>query len=120
MTHVLAPDLAAAYVRELSADVTGVVVLDGRGKLLTGSEPMAAAARRLPAVTATYLTPHGAVWVATTGERSLIAAARTSALTGPSALDVAAALGATTDEGPPRTPTGPLARAVEDVIAATS
>lgn len=119
MTHALEPALAAAYVRELSADVDGVVVLDEQGNALAGPEPMAAAARRLPAQTATYVTGKGAVWVAVAPGRSLIAAARTAALTGPTALDAATAIGSTAAPGPVQEPSGPLRRAVEDVITAT-
>ena len=44
MPPALTPDLALAYVRELSADIRAVAVLDADGALLAGDEAVAAAA----------------------------------------------------------------------------
>ena len=47
MPPALTPDLALAYVRELSADVRAVAVLDAGGALLAGDAAVAAAAAPL-------------------------------------------------------------------------
>ena len=47
MPPALTPALAVDYVRELSADVRAVVVLDADGELAAGPEPLAAPARAL-------------------------------------------------------------------------
>jgi hypothetical protein len=80
----LDPELAAAYVRELSADVTAVVVLDGEGRLLAGPEDLAARARELAAGGA-----HP--WVAADGAHTVVAFADVEA-SGPTALDLETAL----------------------------
>jgi hypothetical protein len=46
-TPALTPHLALDYLRELSADIREVAVLDPRGKLLAGPDDMAEAARDL-------------------------------------------------------------------------
>jgi len=119
MTEALEPELAAAYVRELSADIVGVVVLDPDGARLAGPEAMATAAAALPADTATYVVPDGIVWVAKGPERTIVAASGPSFLTGPTALDIAAAAGATAAAERAEEPEERLRSAVSDVIAAT-
>jgi hypothetical protein len=47
MPPALSPDLAVDYVRELSADVRAVLVLDAAGELLAGPPELAAPARAL-------------------------------------------------------------------------
>lgn len=47
MPPALTPDLALAYVHELSADVRAAVVLDAAGTLLAGPAELAAPARAL-------------------------------------------------------------------------
>ena len=47
MPPALTPALAADYVRELSADVRAVLVLDAAGELLAGPPALAGAARAL-------------------------------------------------------------------------
>jgi hypothetical protein len=119
MTEALEPELAAAYVRELSADIVGVVVLDADGTRLAGPEAMAEAARELPRETATYAVDAGTVWVAVGPERTVVAAAGPASPAGPTALDAAVAVGS--DVSPPdvSAPEEPLKTAVSDVIAAT-
>jgi hypothetical protein len=119
MTETLEPELAAAYVRELSADIVGVVVIAADGTQLAGPAPMAEAAAALPGETATYIVPEGIVWVAQGPERTIVAAAGPSSLTGTTALDIAAAAGATTVAERAEEPDEPLKSAVSDVIAAT-
>jgi hypothetical protein len=47
MPPALSPDLAVDYVRELSADVRAVLVLDAAGELLAGPPELTVAARAL-------------------------------------------------------------------------
>ncbi len=119
MTEALDPELAAAYVRELSADIVGVVVLDADGARLAGPEAMATAARELPRETATYTVESGTVWVAAGPERTVVAAAGPASPAGPTALDVAAAVGSDAPSPGATQPEEPLQTAVSDVIAAT-
>jgi hypothetical protein len=98
MTDALEPDLAVAYVRELSAAVRGVIVLTDDGERLAGPEKMAEPARALLGLLegeGIVRMAEGIVWVASHGGRTLMAAAGPQALPGSTALDVAAALGST-------------------------
>jgi hypothetical protein len=51
MTPALTPDLALAYLGELSVDVRAAVLLDAGGRVLAGDEDLADAARDLLAAT---------------------------------------------------------------------
>src|SRR5689334_22371487 len=95
MTAPLQPELAAAYVHELSADVKAVVVLDGSGTRLAGPPALEAPAKRLAALLSSGVvrTEDGVVWVARTADKTLIAVAGPTAQLGPTALDAAAAIG---------------------------
>src|SRR3954470_9926286 len=80
MTPALTPDLAVAYVRELSADVRAVVVLDAEGVRLAGPGAMVTAARAFldaaaGAPEAAAGTPDGVVLAATTPEHAVVVAA---------------------------------------------
>lgn len=122
MTASLEPELAAAYVRELSADVSAVVVLDAEGVRLAGPEASEAPARRLAdglPEGGMVATSEGTAWVARTPERTLVAVAAPGAGPGPTALDVAAAIGAAAPPAPVAEPSEALRTAVQDVIAAT-
>lgn len=117
MGSALEPELAAAYVRELSADVRAVAILDADGSLLAGTAALADLAA---------LVEHGAVatdagvaWVARGTERTLVAVAGPAAQIGPTGLDAAAAIGATTPVEPVANPSAELKTAVQHVIAAT-
>ncbi len=85
-------------MRELSADVRAVAVLDGAGRTLAGAPGLGAAAPPLlaaaragePAVV--VRTASGVVFVARGPGRAMIAAAGPLSLEGPTALDVRAAV----------------------------
>ena len=123
MTHALDPELAAAYVHELSADVRGVVVLDPDGNRLAGPEAMGAPAEALAeALTedgATVVLPTGIVWIAKAPDRTVVAAAGPAAQPGPTGLDVAVAAGASSPCFIEARPSAELKKAASDVIAAT-
>jgi hypothetical protein len=84
MTAALSPELALAYLRELSADLRAAVLLDAAGAHLAGPEPLAAPARALldagaPAEIEAR-TAAGAVFAARDDRHQLVA------VTGPHAL----------------------------------
>ena len=83
MTAAFTPDLALAYLRELSADIRASVLLDARGERLAGPEALVAPARALLRDAPAELearTDAGAVFAARDGDRQLVA------VTGPLAL----------------------------------
>ena len=100
MSAALPPVHAAAYVHELSADVTAVVVLDARGAVLAGPHELAGAmnafltamgddpdaAERVPGL--------GVVVAARTATHAVVAVAGPLALEGPTAADARAAVDA--------------------------
>jgi hypothetical protein len=121
-THALEPELAVAYVHELSADVQAVVILDAAGNRLAGPEALAAPARTLAAHgDAILTTAQGTVWIATTDDCTLVAVAGPGAPPGPTFLDAKAALGAAppTPIPSPEHPQTSLQAAVSDVFQAT-
>jgi hypothetical protein len=96
MSAALPPDLAIAYVRELSADVRAVVVLDARGTALAGPAALAEPARAFlaaagPAADAAERTEDGVVVAARTATHAVLAVAGPLALEGPTAVDARAA-----------------------------
>jgi hypothetical protein len=123
MPHALEPELAAAYVRELSADVVGVVVLGPDGALLAGPEAMAgpagALAEALTEEGATFVLPAGIVWIAKAPDRTVVAAAGPAAQPGPTGLDVVAAAGSESPCFIEARPSAALKIAASDVLAAT-
>jgi hypothetical protein len=91
----LEPELAAAYVRELSADVTAVVVLDAAGNRLAGPPELAASAAELANDgDGVQHGPDGVTWVARDERHTLVAFAGPEAQPGPTALDLETALNA--------------------------
>src|SRR3954471_18129679 len=80
MTPALTPDLAVAYVRELSADVRAVVVLDAAGERLAGPEAPAAPPPAVLAgaggrADATARVAGGVVLAAATASHAIVVAA---------------------------------------------
>jgi hypothetical protein len=126
MTAALTPELALAYLRELSADLRAAVLLDAAGAHLAGPEPLAAPARALldPDAPAEIeaRTPAGAVFAARDDRHQLVA------VTGPHALSrltrhdlrtVLRALGGEAPrEGSGGGPAAPSRAAVEALLAA--
>lgn len=110
MTAALSPELAVAYVRELSADVQAVLVLDARGAVLAGDRVVAA--------------PDGVAIVARTERHTVAAIVPDGRAAGPAALDAAAAaeaLGGGPAGAPEVLESAPdwLSKALNDVIAPT-
>lgn len=132
MPAALSPQQAIAYVRELSADVRAVAVLDAGGAATAGPPALAAAARELLAASdATELvvrTPAGVVFVARSPACAIVAVAGPLSLVGPTALDLRAALAALqgrtiagAEPSPPApvdTPSGALATAADAALRA--
>ena len=73
MTAPLTPALALAYLRELSLDVRGAVVLDAAGDPLVGDRTLAAPARALLAAGEAHVVADGALHVARTADGGAIA-----------------------------------------------
>lgn len=99
MSAALPPDLAVAYVRELSADVRAVVVLDATGAPLAGPAQLAGPAWAFlaavgEATEAAERTSAGVVVAARTATVAVVAVAGPLALEGPTAVDVRAAVAA--------------------------
>jgi hypothetical protein len=97
MSAALPPDHAAAYVRELSADVRAVVVLGPDGALLAGPAALAAPVGAFLEATgdapdAAERTPDGVVVAARTSTHAVVAVAGPLALDGPTAADVRTAV----------------------------
>lgn len=84
MTSALTPDLALAYLGELSSEIHASVLLDAGGELLAGDEALLAPARALLAATDApaleVLTPRGGVFAARSAQHALVAVAGRSAL----------------------------------------
>jgi hypothetical protein len=133
MTAALTPDLAVSYVRELSADVTAVIVLAAGGSHLAGPPRAADAARALlaaapAAADVAARTDRGLVVAARGVAHTVIAVAGPLGLIGPTALDARAAVEAMDGVGPaPQGAASPEAgsgseavrRAADAVISAT-
>jgi hypothetical protein len=97
VSAALSPDLAVAYVRELSADVRAVVVLAADGELLAGPPALAAPARELLAAAGDRMdvacrTADGVVMAARTPAHAIVVAAGPHSLVGPTALDARTAV----------------------------
>jgi hypothetical protein len=84
MTSALTPDLALAYLGELSSDIRAAVLLGADGELLAGDEALVEPAKALldaadaPAVE--VLTPRGGVFAARSQNHALVAVAGRTAL----------------------------------------
>jgi len=127
MPPALTPALAVAYVRELSADVRAVAVLDAGGALLAGNEAVAEAAAPLVAAATEleHVSERGVVCLARDDRHALVAACGRFAIPGVVRADLRAALGGLRG-GPPEPPAEPaeeppggtLRQAAEAVISA--
>jgi hypothetical protein len=109
VTAALSPDLAIAYVRELSADVQAAVVLARNGAVLAGEPDLAPAAVAFAAALgehtdAVVRTDAGVVFGARSADHSILVTATHLSLDGPTRLDTLAALSALepTNPTPPR------------------
>jgi hypothetical protein len=109
MTAALTPDLALAFLRELSADLTAAVVLDAAGERLAGPAALHAPARDLLAAAPPGpaelhgRTAAGAVFAARDDAHQLVVATGPLALPGLTRHDLRATLAALaghTPEGP--------------------
>ena len=97
MTAALSPELAIAYVRELSADVRAAVVLARNGAVLAGESGLAGPAHAFATALgehaeAVVRTDTAVVFGARTADHSMLVVASTLSLEGPTRLDVQAAL----------------------------
>ena len=76
MTTALTPELALAYLGELSVDVRAAVVLDARGEPLAGDAELADAGRALLAAcdapAMEVATPRGAVFAVRSAAHALV------------------------------------------------
>ena len=86
MTSALTPELALAYLCELSGDIEAAVLLDAAGTLLAGDEAAAPGARELLAASEAaaleVLTPDGDVFAARSARYAIVVAARSAAIPG--------------------------------------
>jgi hypothetical protein len=125
MTAALPPDLAIAYVTELSADVKAAVVLDAEGAVLAGDASLRDAARAArtalgSGAAAAAHTPHGIVTAAATPAHTLLVLSAESAFPGPTLIDTrvaAAALAGDAPETVSEAPGNALKTAVEREIS---
>lgn len=104
MTTALTPDLALAYLGELSSEIEASLLLDAGGRVLAGDEALVEPARALlgaagdaPAVE--VLTPRGGVFAARSTRHALVAVARRSALPALVRYDLGLVLGDLDGEG---------------------
>jgi hypothetical protein len=94
MTAALSPDLAIAYVREMSADVRAAVVIGADGAVLAGDAALADAATAFaaPGTAGSRRTAGGVVAVAATTAHTLLVVSGPLAFEGPTLLDVRTAV----------------------------
>jgi hypothetical protein len=125
MTASLTPDLALAYVRELSADIRAAVLLDAHGQRLAGPDALAAAARELLGDTPGELearTDAGVVFAARDRDHQLVAVTGPFALPGLTRHDLRTVLralgGAEIGAGPRGAPIEAPREAVEAILEA--
>ena len=108
MPPALTPALAVDYVRELSADVRAVVVLDAHGDLAAGPEPLAAPARALldagGAAELEAVTAAGVVCAVRSATHAAVAVCGRLALPGVTREDLRAAVAALAGEPSPPAP----------------
>lgn len=106
MPDALTPDLALAFLRELSADLTAAVLLDAAGERLAGPAALHAPARELLAAAPPGpaelhgRTAAGAVFAARDHAHQLVVATGPLALPGLTHHDLRAALAALAGPGP--------------------
>jgi hypothetical protein len=125
MTVALTPDLALAYLRELSADLRAAVLLDAHGERLAGPAALAAPARELLRDAPAELearTDAGGVFAARDERHQLVAVTGPFALSGLTRHDLRTALqalGGAALREPSDTPSSePSRQAVEALLAA--
>jgi hypothetical protein len=127
MPAALTPDLALAFLRELSADVTAAVVLDAAGERLAGPAALHAPARELLAAAPPGpaelhgRTAGGAAFAARDAAHQLVIATGPLALPGLTRHDLRATLAALAGADrttPPGTPIEAPRGAVERLLAA--
>jgi hypothetical protein len=123
MPAALTPVQALRYLRELSADITGVLVLDSHGDILAGRPDAAAAARALLALAPpgpaeiSGRTPGGAVLAARDDAHQILVATGRLALPGLTRHDLRTALAAIGGHvTAPKTPIEAPAELVEPLL----
>src|SRR4051812_3008174 len=115
MTAALTPELALAYIRELSADYLGGAVLDARGDRLAGDAALAVDVHGEGA------NAHGKVFAARTSAHAIVVVTTVRALPGPTRRDIRTALRALSGENAQETPYEPLqAGLVNTLVSAVS
>jgi hypothetical protein len=115
MTAALTPELALAYIRELSADYLGGAVLDARGNRLAGDAALAVDVHGEGA------TERGKVFAARTRTHAIVVVTTARALPGPTRRDVRTALHALCGENAQETPPERLPKAlVNTLVSAVS
>ena len=124
MLPALTPELAVAYVRELSADVRAVAVLAADGTLLAGDAAVAAAARPLlgAGAEAEAVSASGVVCTARDDRHALVAACGRFALPAVVRSDLRAALAGLAGTAPQPSPAraaDPPGSALPEAAAAT-
>jgi hypothetical protein len=110
MTAALTPELALAYIRELSADYLGGAVLDAHGRRLAGDPALAADVHGEGA------TARGRVFAARSATHAIVVVTTPRALPGPTRRDVRTALAALTGQDPLQSPREPLEPAVVNAL----
>ncbi len=114
MTAALTPDLALAYIRELSADYLAGVVLDAHGEALAGAQELAPLAREIAGTEGA--TSRGRVFAARDATHTIVVATTPRALPGPTRRDVRTALRALGGESAQETPFTPIQDAVVNAL----
>jgi hypothetical protein len=110
MTAALTPELALAYIRELSADYLAGAVLDADRKLLAGDPKLAVDVHGEGA------TARGRVLAARSATHSIVVVTRPRALPGPTRRDIRTALAALSGERAQETPPEPLEATLVDTL----
>jgi hypothetical protein len=109
-TAALTPDLALAYIRELSADYLGGAVLDAQGNLLAGDAKLA------KDVHGEGETANGKLFGARTPTHAIVVVTSPGALSGPTRRDIRTALSAMSGESPLEPPQEPLDPALVNAL----
>jgi hypothetical protein len=110
MTAALTPELALAYIRELSADYLAGAVLDAHQNLLAGDPRLAVEVHGEGA------TARGRVFAARNATNAVVVVTRAHALPGPTRRDIRTALAALSGETARDTPPAPLEPALVDAL----
>src|SRR3954447_22055034 len=110
MTAALTPELALAYIRELSADYLGGAVLDTHLERLAGDAALAVDVHGEGA------TAHGRVFAARTATHAIVVVTTARALPGPTRRDIHTVLRALSGETAQGTPREPLETALVNAL----